>query len=193
MVQYVKQLADALQHASEPVPPLREKLPTISPQVEAVIMKALAKAPTDRYPTVRTFAEALEAASKIPPIGTRLVIYRGYGDAMSAFAWSPDGKFFASGSASGLVQLWDATTYTLIRTCEDHSTTSVTSITWSPDGRRLASGSGNEVQVWEASSGRVLHTYSGHAGVVDAVSWSPDGRLLASGSYDNTVQVWQAV
>jgi serine/threonine protein kinase len=47
------------QHTTQPVPPLREKLPTISPQGEAVIMKALAKDPKDRYPTVRAFAEAL--------------------------------------------------------------------------------------------------------------------------------------
>jgi eukaryotic-like serine/threonine-protein kinase len=70
---------------------------------------------------------------------------------MSAFAWSPDGKFFASGSARGLIQLWDATTYTLIRTFEDHSTALVTSIAWSPDGSRLASGSRDKtVQVWQA-------------------------------------------
>ena len=187
------------QHIHEPVPPLHDRLPNIPPKVEAIIMQALAKNPADRFSSVRAFAEALEAATSAPPIGTTLLIYRGHGDAKSAFAWSPDGKLFATGGATGLIQLWDAATGTLIRTCEDRSTAFVTSIAWSPDGTRLASGSGDQtVQVWEASSGRLLHTYSGHTSSVNALAWSPDGTRLASGSgnifspTDKTVQVWEA-
>ena len=47
-------------------PPLHEKVPGISPAIEAVVEKALAKAPGDRYPNVETlaaaFAEACEFA-----------------------------------------------------------------------------------------------------------------------------------
>ncbi len=59
------------QHTHEPVPPLRDTVPTISADIEAVVLRALAKLPQDRFPSVRAFAEALEAASKKPPIGTR--------------------------------------------------------------------------------------------------------------------------
>jgi serine/threonine-protein kinase len=38
----------------------------VSPSVEAVVMKGLAKAPTDRYPDVRTFARELRAAVVAP-------------------------------------------------------------------------------------------------------------------------------
>jgi WD40 repeat protein len=56
------------------------------------------------------------------------------------------------------------------------------------------------VQIWDATSGQTLFTYTGHAptawGItpdVRAVSWSPDGKYIASGGSDNTVvQVWQA-
>jgi serine/threonine protein kinase len=50
------------QHAHEPVPPLREKNPTLPPHVEAVIMKALAKEPKDRFASVQTFVKAFEQA-----------------------------------------------------------------------------------------------------------------------------------
>jgi serine/threonine protein kinase len=50
------------QHNYEPVPPLREKNPAIHPDVEAVIMKALAKQPGDRFTSAQTFAEAFEEA-----------------------------------------------------------------------------------------------------------------------------------
>lgn len=50
------------QHSHEPVPPLREKNPAIAipPQVEAVILKALAKEPKERFASVQTFVQAFE-------------------------------------------------------------------------------------------------------------------------------------
>ena len=50
------------QHAYEPVPPLREQLPSLSSAVEQVIMRALAKDPKGRFATVQEFATALEEA-----------------------------------------------------------------------------------------------------------------------------------
>ena len=63
-------------HSNVPVPPLRDKEPTISADVEAVIMRALSKQPQDRFASVHAFAEALEAASKKPAIGQQLGNYR---------------------------------------------------------------------------------------------------------------------
>jgi serine/threonine protein kinase len=51
------------QHKSDSPPPLHEKFPTISPAVERVVLKALAKKPQDRFENVMTFANALERAA----------------------------------------------------------------------------------------------------------------------------------
>jgi tetratricopeptide (TPR) repeat protein len=53
----------AMQHATQPPPPLREKVPTISLDVEQVVMTALAKDPKERFGSVQAFAQALAAAS----------------------------------------------------------------------------------------------------------------------------------
>src|SRR5689334_13124133 len=59
----------------------------------------------------------------------------------------------------------------------------VSALAWSPDGRRIASGSHDgTVQVWEATTGKLLLTYRGHLAQVRTVGWSPDGRRIASGS-----------
>ncbi len=50
------------QHTHEPVPPLREKNSSLSSDVEAVILTALAKDPKQRFGSVRAFANALEQA-----------------------------------------------------------------------------------------------------------------------------------
>jgi serine/threonine protein kinase len=52
------------QHVSEPPPLLREKNPAISPLIEQVVLKALAKEPQERYPDIQAFAQALKDATK---------------------------------------------------------------------------------------------------------------------------------
>jgi serine/threonine protein kinase len=54
----------AVKHMMAPVPPLHEKVPSISPDVEQVIFTALAKDPTQRFGSVQAFATALEQASR---------------------------------------------------------------------------------------------------------------------------------
>jgi serine/threonine protein kinase len=62
----------AVKQATLPPPPLREKVPAISPDVEQVVMTALAKDPKQRFGSVQAFATALEQASQpvlqpVPP------------------------------------------------------------------------------------------------------------------------------
>ena len=57
-------LAVMYQHVHAPPPPLREKIATISPAVEHVVLRALAKNPQQRFASIWAFAEALEQASQ---------------------------------------------------------------------------------------------------------------------------------
>src|SRR5437667_8379915 len=52
------------QHLSMPPPPLRERMPAIPPEVEQVVLRALAKDPKARFTSVAEFASALEQASQ---------------------------------------------------------------------------------------------------------------------------------
>jgi predicted ATPase/class 3 adenylate cyclase/DNA-binding CsgD family transcriptional regulator len=52
----------AMQHLLVPPPPLHAKVPAISPALEEVVLKALAKEAERRFPTVQAFAQALEEA-----------------------------------------------------------------------------------------------------------------------------------
>ncbi len=51
-----------VQHISVSPPPLHEKVPEISPTVEQIVLKALAKDPHQRFTSVQEFANALEQA-----------------------------------------------------------------------------------------------------------------------------------
>jgi eukaryotic-like serine/threonine-protein kinase len=126
-----------------------------------------------------------------PPPGTTLLTYEGHASAITALAWSPNGKRLASGSWDRTVHIWDAVTGTRILRYRGHAT-GVTTVAWSPDRKLLASGSDDgAVQVWDAASGQTLFTYHSHTKAITALAWSPDAAYLASASTDLTVHVWK--
>ena len=209
----------AVQHSITPPPSLREKVPTILPDVEQVVMTALAKEPKVRFMSVQAFAKALEQASqadvvtfvKPPPLvvqpvpaGTNVVtskplVPRLKSEENNILTLTQSllvikGTWGLSIVLAPLVLAWAMLTSNLLGTViyRGHSDY-VRAVMWSPDGKRIASGSTDTtVQVWDATDGGHVVTYRGHSGIVTTMAWSPDGRRIASGSYDGTVQVWDA-
>src|SRR5205807_3292598 len=53
----------AMQHVSAPPPSFHQQVPDLSPAVEEVVLRALAKEPELRFPSVRDFAIALQHAA----------------------------------------------------------------------------------------------------------------------------------
>jgi uncharacterized protein with WD repeat len=69
----------------------------------------------------------------------------------------------------------------------------VLGLAFSPDGRSVAGGGRDlGVHVWDAETGILRFTCTGHTAPVVSVAFSPDGRLLASSSSDATVRLWDA-
>ena len=55
-------MAVALKHIQDPVPSVRDVRPDVSPRLDAIVTRALAKRPEDRFPSTDAFMAALEAA-----------------------------------------------------------------------------------------------------------------------------------
>ncbi|HKD95083.1 MAG TPA: hypothetical protein VKB43_10300 [Gaiellaceae bacterium] len=62
----------------------------------------------------------------------------------------------------------------------------------SPGGLGVATTKGNAAQLWDATTGKLLHTLSGHTAQVNDAEYSPNGLKLVTVSSDHTGRIWSA-
>lgn len=118
------------------------------------------------------------------------VIQRGHRAAVRTVAYSPDGKFLATGSRDNSIKLWQLGTGREIRTFLGH-VNPVNVVAFDPSGQRLASGSSdNSIIIWEVATGKILRKIEGHQRRVTSLDFNSDGTQLASGGWDRQVFVW---
>lgn len=104
-------------------------------------------------------------------------------------AFSPDGRFLASGDDGKEIRLWSLTTGETVqrfpcRLCGRAA--------FSPDGRWLAFGYENTIKIWEIETGQERTIPTGQHAYVYSVDFSDDGQLIASSGFtDGTVKAWR--
>lgn len=100
-------------------------------------------------------------------------------------AYSPDGKFIATGDTK-YATLWDAQTGAKL-TQVTHDLI-VYSVVFSPDGQRLASGGGKAAKIWSVPGGDEIFNLP-HNGNINWVAFNKTGDFLVTGD-DLSAQVW---
>ncbi|BGP16908.1 hypothetical protein JCM10213_007352 [Rhodosporidiobolus nylandii] len=111
----------------------------------------------------------------------------------------PTGTLFATGSADGIVKVWDAARGHCTHVFKGHGgviSAMVFDIASAGDGgkqgrARLVTGADDcKIRVWDLRSRECLHVLDGHVSVVRGLDVTKDGKLLVSGGRDKVVNVW---
>lgn len=138
---------------------------------------------------VRTLVDAAVAAPDKKPLKAAHL------SLVEAVAYSPDGKWLASGSYQE-VKLWDARTGELRKTVPGFAER-VVALAFSPDSKILACGGGaptqeGELKLIDPQSGKVVREIKEnvHSDTVFGVGFSPDGKRLVSGGADKFVKTF---
>jgi WD40 repeat protein/actin-like ATPase involved in cell morphogenesis len=113
----------------------------------------------------------------------------GHSDEVRSVAFSPDGRFLASGSSDFTVKGWNVRTGQSAGTLSGHMGR-VNSVAFSSDGQLLASGGFDKtIRVWKLPNGEPFHTLN-HSAWVFSIAMGRDGNILASGGADKEIKLW---
>jgi eukaryotic-like serine/threonine-protein kinase len=206
------------QHLFASPPPLREKLPQLSPAVEAVVERALAKKPEERFPSVEALANAFAEACQdemaspsddatvrrsllIAP--TKYVEQPSLKEALlppTQRAEKPDESLPSLPSSPVPAKGVMSRRNLLIGGGILVAAVGVGGLVWLRQdqlNRQAASEQFTAPPSPTSSTtsppgvGTTIYTYQQHQDTVYTVAWSPNGEYMVSGSADTTARVWK--
>jgi DNA-binding beta-propeller fold protein YncE len=151
-------------------------------------------------PRVRKLDVAIKTAL-VPPAGTfpappaplALSLRVGPLAPVVAVAFSPDGKWLATG-AYGRATVWDLKVGRPVKVLTN-VLGAVHDLRFAPDGKLLAVAGGQpsakgDLRLFTVGDWKLKTVLPGHDDVVASVAFRHDGKKLASASFDRTVRVW---
>lgn len=205
-----KQMAD-------PPPSPRAKRAEVSPSLDALVRRMMARSPLERPQTPAELVELIESVMRggmsgssdgIPMLGpahptpfpaplvANSAFIKAHDGAIHSLGITPDGKSVITGGADGTIKLWNAQKLNEIRSFQGDLGT-LEHVTLAPNGKWASSCSSRltvqemRVQLWDLASG--TEHGRGLKGASDNYRTSiisPDGKRLAAGCGDKSVWVW---
>ncbi|BBD60768.1 WD-40 repeat-containing protein [Nostoc sp. HK-01] len=130
---------------------------------------------------------SLKEATNTPTEANSL---RGHEQEVNCLAFSPDGKFIASGSSDSTVCLWNIIDNPTAQFLLGHEQ-EVNCLAFSPDGKFIVSGSIDGILcLWDLQANLMTQPWQGNEEGIIAVAFSSNSDSIISVGFDGTVCLW---
>ena len=175
----------------------------LAAKAEAAILAANPKAAERYFREARWQLPARPLG--LPPHVERVIGYvrLRHADRVNAISYNADGTQLASASRDGTVRIWDLGNGRELLAYRDHvevvspdvkvndsAIFRVAAVAFAPKSTLIASTGGNEIHLWDSTTGKLVKKYAGHTLTIKGLAFAPDGKTFATGSDDKTVRVW---
>ncbi len=128
--------------------------------------------------------------------GECLKVLQGYTDGVCELSFSTDGAHIALGGTNKLIKVWQVWVDPTLSKCTLRKPQEfsgykgwVQGVDFSPDNTMLVGG-GQEIKIWDLSSGKCLKTFQGHNDLTLSTRFNSLGDILATGGDDSQVKLW---
>ncbi|MGV3606580.1 MAG: protein kinase domain-containing protein [Planctomycetaceae bacterium] len=150
-------------------------------------------------PAGRTFVRAYNTKT-----GEQLIKFLGHEREVLSIAYSPDGRWVASGGRDCTTRIWDVATGKEKHVLSDNSG-QIIHVAFNHDGSRVLARDGNgNISVWKTVEGTRVWTARPGDGEWQQARFSPDGRTIAVANREGgavflrtatgeTIRTWQAI
>jgi WD40 repeat protein len=113
------------------------------------------------------------------------------GEFHRCLAFSPGGRFLASGTTDGNLYVWNMEGESLQYIFQVRGEPFL-SLAFSPDSAVLsASSMDRHIYLWDLDDGELLNTFKSIQDPIQSLSFSPDGALLYAWTFKESIQVWR--
>ncbi|MBN1564495.1 MAG: protein kinase [Anaerolineae bacterium] len=105
-------------------------------------------------------------------------------------AFSPDGSAIVMGAYDGSLELWDVTTYELIRSFEADGKV-IGAVAFNPSGTQLLAASEDRFFLFDVATGEVLASFNPGQEYYGSLSFTRNGQQFFAAGSDNNITLWQ--
>ena len=177
---------------------------TPTPEARGLAVAALSRgvpelawtAPTDECWTVSASPDGTLVGCTLPgavrvwdvATGTLQMEATYEGPPTHAFAWSPSGRYVASGRTPQTL-VWDVTTGDVVRQLDIAEADGTWAAVFDGESTLITGGMSGRIQVWDLPAAQPTQTLEGHTRRINALSLFATGQL-ASGSADGSTAIW---
>lgn len=124
--------------------------------------------------------------------GKKLFQLAGHQSEIAEVAFSANSKFVITGSSDGTAKIWDVEKGEILYALEGHDGV-VGGVAFTPNGKLIITASVDKIRLWNAKTGKHIHTINDNKSRIMSIFISNDGAYISSSKVNGLITIWKII